>query len=52
VTVQAVLYAGIVMVLAQTGSPSVAIGPETVGVFEAAMTPHTGNEVSTVRSGG
>jgi hypothetical protein len=49
-TACAVRYAGIVMVLAQTGSPSVAKGPETVGIFETAVAPRTGNGVNTVLS--
>jgi hypothetical protein len=40
------------VMLAQTGSPSRARGrQDTVGIFYAAMTPHTGNGVSTVCSG-
>jgi hypothetical protein len=38
------------VVLAQTGSPSVAIGPETVGICETAMAPRTGDGVNTVFS--
>jgi hypothetical protein len=39
------------VMLAQTGSPSRPKRPESVGIFYTAMTPHTGNEVRTVRSG-
>jgi hypothetical protein len=38
-----------VVMLAQAGSPSRA-RPETVGVFQTAMTPHTGNEIDTILS--
>jgi hypothetical protein len=40
-------HIGFVVMLAQTGSPSRA-GPETVGVFQPAMTPHTRNGVDAV----
>jgi hypothetical protein len=39
-----------VVMLAQSGSPSRA-RPESVGIFQTAMTPHTGNEVDTVLCG-
>jgi len=38
---------GFVVMLAQTGSPTRA-GPETVGVFQTAVTPHAGDGVDTV----
>jgi hypothetical protein len=42
-------FAGIVMMLAQTGSPSRAVTwRDAVGIFQTAVTPHTGNRVNAV----
>jgi hypothetical protein len=40
-------YSRVVVMLAQAGSPSWA-EPQSVGIFQASVTSHTGNEVDTV----